>query len=106
MGFVLAALMSVVFLVFVAAPSYVKHRWTRYSPGFTEAKWKSITNGMSSRTVEAILGVPLRRDDSGSLYEPAFWRYTLDRDSICYRSCVIELSNKVVIKKWDDFYWD
>ena len=103
---VFAIIIVIAFLAFVAAPSYVTHRWTRYSPGFTEEKWKSVTNGMSSKTLEAILGEPLRRDDSANLYQHAFWRYTLDRNSIWYRSCVIELSNEVVIKKWDDFYWD
>jgi hypothetical protein len=54
---------------------------THYAPGFTEAKFASLKEGMTAAEVEAVMGPPLARIDHGDW--KALWTYSDRDDDTC-----------------------
>jgi hypothetical protein len=81
---------------------------TVYAPGYSDASFRKVANGMSESELKSLLGDPL------SLY-PAYknrgqdwtsWCYTKSQNSSHYRIRSVRIKENIVIGKHAEFYVD
>ena len=88
---------TVLLLVTSGKDWYLTHVTTRYSPGFSHANWKRITNGMPVETVTNLIG------NSFSRKTDARWFYSFHRDGSAsvglFRQYWLVISNGVVLER-------